>query len=203
MTRRTTSYQRKQFFLSDSSQPRLLVGIELIFLILLVISGAIFYLIANRNLTTTYFQAHLHIKNMLEILIPLLIAINLVGLIIGAVLTLFYTHRIAGPVYRLCRILRQAGQGNLAQAVNFRKDDELKELDKATTEMLTALNQRVQKLRTIATEVNAEAQAIATAHPALNGDLSDLTNAAQALEQELAAFRLVSDISLARPSESE
>lgn len=33
---------RRKYFLADSSQPRLLLGIELIFFVLLIISGIIF-----------------------------------------------------------------------------------------------------------------------------------------------------------------
>lgn len=179
-----TTYRRTKFFLRNSSQPRLLLGIEIIFLILLIISSAIFYLIANRDLTTTYALAHLKIRNVQEILLPTLVAINFGGLILGAVLMLFYTHRIAGPAYRLCRILREVSKGNLAQSIRFRQSDELRELEAATTEMLTGLNNRVAKLQALATQ----ARVFAVAAP--GNAMIPLKDTALALEQELNAFQL-------------
>ncbi len=138
---------RRKYFLPDSSQPRLLLGIELIFFILLVISGFIFYLVANQDLTASYYQAHLKINNLRNILLPTLIALNLAGLIVGAVLALFFTHRIAGPLYRLSRIMRNIGTGNLDHVIKFRKGDEMKEMERATETMLLGLNQRIQTIK--------------------------------------------------------
>lgn len=178
------TYRRTIFFLKNSSQPRLLLGIEIIFLILLVISSAMIYLLASRDLTTTYLQAHLKIRNVQEILLPTLIVINFGGLVLGAGLTLFYTHRIAGPVYRLCRILREVGAGNLEQSPRFRQGDELRELEAATDEMLFALNKRIAKLQALAT------QARRFADSAPGDEMIPLKDTALALEEELKAFQL-------------
>jgi len=153
-----TIRHRRKFFLWKSSQPRLLAGIEIIFIVLLLITGAVFASIANRDLTEAYFKAHLAIRNMLEILIPSLIVINLIGLLASIVLAVFFTHRITGPVYRLCGILKEVGAGNLAQVVQFRKGDELKELDDAATEMIAALQDRVRGLQSLCAELNRQVE---------------------------------------------
>jgi len=178
------AYHRTTFFLRKSSQPRLVVGIEIIFLILLIISSAILLLIANRDLTTTYMQAHLKIRNVQDILLPTLVAINVGGLALGAVLVLFYTHRIAGPVYRLCQTLRQIGQGNLSQSVHFRQTDELRELETATTEMVAALRARIARLQALAAQTRALTRAMS------GEDTHALENSVCALESELNDFQL-------------
>ena len=189
-THQNPTHHRRRFFLPDSSQPRLLIGIELIFLILLVVSSTIFCVVTNRDLTTSYFQAHLQIKNLQELFLPVLVLVNLGGLILGAVLSIFFTHRVAGPVYRLCHILRQVGQGNLNQVVQFRAGDELKELDRATSEMLVALNQRLLRLKGRAILLRTQADALPTAAGTPAKQIEFLRDATVALEQELAAFEL-------------
>ncbi|NOY98295.1 MAG: methyl-accepting chemotaxis protein [Chloroflexi bacterium] len=176
-------YVRKRYFLPESSQPRLLLGIELIFLILLLVSGAIFYVIANRDLTTTYYQAHLQIKNLRDILLPVLIAINLVGLVLGAILSLFFTHRIAGPLYRLCRVMKEVGQGNLDQVIHFRKSDELREVETAADEMLAGLNARIADLQASAGRLHDHLDA-------LGGVGSAPREEAEHLLQVLSEFRV-------------
>ncbi len=184
------SYQRKNFFLWKSSQPRLLVGIEIIFVILLLITGGIFALVANRDLTETYYKAHLTIHNMLEILIPSLVIVNLMGLIASIVVAVFFTHRIAGPVYRLGRILREIGQGDLAQTVHFRKSDEFRELGAATVEMIAALQERVLGLQSLSAKLNRQlGSAFGSAD---QPDVRALRETARELSDQLAAFRLPS-----------
>lgn len=186
-------FQRKRFFLSDSSQPRLLLSIEILFLFLLIVSGVILYLVFNQDLTTAYFQAHLRVKNAQDILLPTLVLVNLGGLMTSIVLMLFYTHRIAGPVYRLCRILREVGQGKLVQSVAFRRNDSLKELEQATVDMLGGLNERMSNLRTTARGASALTDVLLSAHPALSIEFGHLRDTLCELENELARFQLPSD----------
>ncbi len=156
---------RRKYFLADSSQPRLLLGIELIFFVLLVISGIVFYLFANQDLTTNYYQAHLKIKNLKDSLLPILIGLNLAGLVISAVLALFFTHRIAGPLYRLNLTLRSVGKGDLDHRVKFRKGDEMKDVEAAAEEMLRGLNQRIASLKKLGTCLETLAKEEGTSAP--------------------------------------
>ena len=196
---RLTKHPRRKFFLRESSQPRLLVGIEVIFLILLVVSSLIFYLLANRDLTTTYWQAHLNIRNVQELLLPTLTFINLVGLAVGAVLLVFYTHRIAGPAYRLARTLRQVGQGSLPRAIHFRRGDELAELEAATNDMLTELGRRMQLLQAHARELNQEIAQLA-GNDSVSAALAHLQETARRLDEELAVFHPPADASTGQPT---
>ena len=175
---------RKQFFIWKSSQPRLLAGIEIIFFILLLVSGGIFAFVANRDLTETYFKAHLTIRNTLDILVPSLVVVNFLGLIASVVAAIFFTHRIAGPVYRLCSILQKIGQGDLAQIVKFRKGDELTELDDAATEMIVNLQVRVKELKALSTKLNTEIT---------NKQFDQARETAQMLDKNLSVFQMPSE----------
>ncbi len=63
--------------------------------------------------------------------VVLLIAIS------GAViLTLFITHRTAGPIFRMSRTLREIASGKLPRKVTLRKKDEFKELSAAVNAVI-------------------------------------------------------------------
>jgi len=184
MSERPTTW-RRQYFLWHSSQPRLLLGIELIFLVLLILSGALFYLVANRDLTASYYQAHLRIRNVQDILLPTLVLVNLGGLLLGGIMTVFFTHRISGPVYRVCRVLRQVGEGQVSDSIRFRESDELKDLEAAVSDMLSGLKKQALALRVLAAEARVEVDALAASHPELREEISDLQGATAALEAAL------------------
>ena len=57
--------------------------------------------------------------------------------------TIFFSHRIAGPLYRFRTIFEEIGKGNLAVSANIRKDDYLKKEAEGLRDMLTSLRERV------------------------------------------------------------
>ena len=125
----------------------------------------------------------------LELLLPTLILLNLlnaVGLIATSVISVFFTHRIVGPVYRLRQIMRDVGNGNLSQFAQFRKDDELQELAAGFDEMIVGLNRRVYGLRS-----RADAVLKASSSTALGPQVTGLSHEANQLAADLAHFRVL------------
>lgn len=141
------NFKRRKYFIREGSQPRLILGIQAIFFVLLAIGGAFFYLLTTRSLGQTYSSAHMNIRNVSDIILPTLIGMDVMGAVLSCMATVFFTHRIAGPAFNLGRVLKEIGQGNLAKRVTFRKHDELKELAWATNEMVIGLNSRLSNAR--------------------------------------------------------
>jgi HAMP domain-containing protein len=151
-------HRRRTYLLREGSQLRLIIAIQIIFLVLLVVGGVLFYLVTKRDLGETYWSAHITVKNVSEILLPTLIAMNAVGVALSITASIFFTHRIAGPAFSLCRTLREIGRGNLDQRVAFRKNDEMKELAQAANEMLENLNHRLLTLQTEGEAIRDESE---------------------------------------------
>jgi methyl-accepting chemotaxis protein len=63
-----------------------------------------------------------------EVVVPAIVANNLVLLVVMTVIGLFYSHRIAGPVYKMNRELRRVLEGTEGVRVKLRKKDQLKDL---------------------------------------------------------------------------
>ena len=140
-------FRRRRYFLRGTSQPALLVSAQLIFIGSIVITSVVLLLVANRDLTESYFSAHLAIRNLREILLPTLVAVDLLGLVVSSALLVFYTHRVAGPSYRLCRILERVAAGDLSQRVRLRKGDYLQDVAASTDAMIRQMNARLSQLR--------------------------------------------------------
>lgn len=73
----------------------------------------------------------------------------LYGLNMAAVygLIVYYSHRIAGPMYRFAETLKRIGDGDLTQTVKLRKHDFLQELGSEIDRMTHGQAAAVQELR--------------------------------------------------------
>jgi methyl-accepting chemotaxis protein len=181
---------RRVYFIRDSSQPHLILGIQMIYLLLVFFSGIVLYIVISYNLAGDPARPP-NGHDTLDLLLPTLILLNAVGLIATSIISIFFTHRIAGPVYRLRQIMRDVGDGNLSQFAQFRKEDELRELAAGFDEMIVGLNRRVYGLRGRADSLlRASAAGAAGAQPA------DLSREANQLVADLARFRLLSKADL-------
>jgi methyl-accepting chemotaxis protein len=66
-----------------------------------------------------------------------------------AILSIFVSHKIAGPVYRLEETTRIIASGDLTYQVNLRQGDELRDLQDAFNKMSDSLRSMVAKDREI------------------------------------------------------
>jgi methyl-accepting chemotaxis protein len=178
-------FSRRVYFIRDSSQPHLILGIQVIYFLLVFFSSIVFYIVANYNLSGDL-ASPLNGRDTLELLLPTLIFLNAVGLIATSVISVFFTHRIIGPVYRLRQIMRDVGGGNLSQFAQFRKEDELQELAAGFDEMIVGLNRRVYGLRG-----RADAILKASASAAIGAQVTGLSHEANQLVADLARFRVL------------
>jgi len=115
--------------------------------VVLVLVGTLFYVAANKNLEEDYFKAHLVLKTTMDNLLPILIAVNGIALILAAFLIVRFTHRIAGPVYRLRKMAPRIAEGDLSRELKFRQSDEAKEIAEAVNQIINGLRQKISVLK--------------------------------------------------------
>jgi len=53
---------------------------------------------------------------------------------------LFYSHKIAGPVYRFKKVTEEVAKGNFDIEINLRKNDEFKDLAESMNTMIRELS---------------------------------------------------------------
>jgi methyl-accepting chemotaxis protein len=79
-----------------------------------------------------------------NMLISIMGGLTLLVLFIG-VLGIYFTHKVAGPIYKMKLLLRQVGQGKLNFRGGLRKGDELQDFFEAFAEMTASLKERQAK----------------------------------------------------------
>ncbi len=136
-------FRRRKYFLKDTSQPRLLLAAQIILGVVSLIASLALYLLFDRDLTASYFAAHIAISNVRQMLLPVLVGVNVFALLFSSIVLVFYTHRIAGPAYRICRVLKSLARGQLSAPVRLRAGDFLTELADTLNQALIFLNQQI------------------------------------------------------------
>ena len=143
--------RRKNYFIDKKFQATFIIKFCVLIIIGAVISGSIIYLMAKPTVTTTFENSRLVIKNTASYILPSvllssLVAIGLIG-IATILITLFTSHRIAGPLYRMEKDVQELASGNLTKKFSLRKADELKALAESLDKMAQSLRNDIDMIK--------------------------------------------------------
>ncbi len=148
---RRSAKKRKQYFIKKAFQMKVIVQFLLILFIGIIISGVCIYFLADNELQTQLFTAHLTIENTRDLLLPIIIFTSLIVLTLLSTLTvytvLYLSHKIAGPLYRFEKITEDIGKGDLNTYVKLRKNDELLPLQTAFENMVENLKNKIMNFK--------------------------------------------------------
>lgn len=164
-------------------QLRMLLSVMAVVFVAVGFASIFFYFFSNQEVGQTYRQFHINIKNFLEILLPGVIIAFVLGIVSATGLAVFFPHRIAGPLHRMERDLKEkVGEGNLTVRFSIRKGDEVGEL-------ATALNVTVDKLKEKVGKVIAATGELAMAARGVEENRR-LTEAVKKVEESVKTFRI-------------
>ncbi|MBI3815490.1 MAG: methyl-accepting chemotaxis protein [Nitrospinae bacterium] len=143
--------KRRQHFIKKRFQARFIAKFILLILLGSAVSGIILYVMAGSKLGATYYSAHVKIENTWDILFPAIVTTNIVTVILISLatvyITLFVSHKIAGPLFKFEKLMKEVGEGKLNVKPSLREADELVELSNAFGDMLTGLNNKIKEIK--------------------------------------------------------
>lgn len=147
MTRRRKSYV---------SKPNFQIKLTIIFMLMVTIvanlvGGMCYWLISEKFhdlvAQTPDDFAEITTNDIAQFLLPKILVAQAVSLMVVFFLSILVTHTIAGPVYRMERVAREIGAGDLTGKTKLRPRDELKELADAFNIMTEGLSEKIRILR--------------------------------------------------------
>lgn len=151
MSEAALSHKRRNYFIKKEFQVRFIIKFCLILLAGIAISSGLLFILSRDTLTTTFDQSRLVIENTGLAILPSLIYTNLITLALVTLATIFVTlftsHKIAGPLFRLEKELKDIGEGNLAKVVTLRKNDQTAEMARSLNQMTRNLNAKVSAVK--------------------------------------------------------
>eukprot|EP01156_Anaeramoeba_ignava_P005910 Anaeramoba_ignava/a347284_143.p1 GENE.a347284_143~~a347284_143.p1 ORF type:complete len:219 (-),score=15.41 a347284_143:71-727(-) len=138
--------RRKKYFIKPGFQSRLTAIFILIVIIVANIVGALVYGFSVEKLENKLVEESklpVNSKQLGQALLPGVIIAELISIFVVAFICIFVTHTIAGPVYRMERVVRNVGEGDLTHFIKLRPKDELKDLADAMNEMTMGLRNKI------------------------------------------------------------
>ena len=145
------TYKRRQYFIKKEFQFRFILRFCLLILIGGMLSTGLILYFSQGNLTSLFSNSRLVVTDTAMFILPAVLYTNLVTIAIISLsmiaVTLFVSHKIAGPLFRLEKDINVIAEGNLTYTVNLRKGDQLRELSVDINHMTTSLNNKITKIQ--------------------------------------------------------
>ncbi|MCP3874535.1 MAG: methyl-accepting chemotaxis protein [Desulfobacteraceae bacterium] len=144
------SYKRRTIFIKQEFQFKFILKFCLLLVVGVIISTSLLFLLSQETLTSSFENSRLVIKNTGSAILPSVIVTNLITLgiicIAAIIVTLFISHRIAGPMYRFEKDLCKIEDGDLCTHINLRQKDQFSEMALALNDMTKGLHHKVSRV---------------------------------------------------------
>lgn len=181
------TWKRRNYFIKQDFQGRFILRFFLTILLSAVVFTIILSIFSAHTITITYRDSFLRIEKTPKALFYEIIrAHGIYIFFIGAgisILSLFLSHRIAGPLYRFEKSIEEVIKGNLSFRIRLRKKDEAKELAEAINRMIETLSSRLSQIRVISNEIEVSLLEVKKANEQQTGTKESLNKALNALEE--------------------
>ncbi|MCM8778350.1 MAG: methyl-accepting chemotaxis protein [Candidatus Omnitrophica bacterium] len=142
--------RRRIYFIEKKFQSRFIIKFCLLVILGSLVIGVLLYLLTIGSTTVVFENLRATVKTTADFLFPLLIQTIVVTTVIISIatiiLTLFISHKIAGPLYRFKKELISVGSGDLSRNFQIRKNDQLQDLALSMNEMINKLRESLKEL---------------------------------------------------------
>jgi len=134
-------------------------------------------------LTTTFENSRLAVRSSSDYMLPYIVMSGTAAIVIigfaAIVMTLFASHKIAGPLYRIGKNIEDLASGNLNVRFGLRSGDEIKELAEKLDAMAQSLRSKVAAIKSAFRSLEASAK---DASPEMKRDIQNLKEAISRLD---------------------
>lgn len=135
--------RRRKYFVNKEFQTKFILRFCIFVMLTAVVMVGLVYMLSTKTTTTSFENLRLIVKRTSDFILPTLVLSSLMASIFVSIaciiIVLFVSHRIAGPLYRLEKSLKEIGRGNLSVDVRLRKGDEIKALAAGVNNMIRNL----------------------------------------------------------------
>jgi len=150
MSQEQREYKRSNYFIKKEFQIRFIIKFCLILLGGIILSSLLVFLFSQETLTSSFENSRLVIKNTGDAIIPTLVVTNLATLAVITIaaigVTLFVSHRVAGPMFRFEQDIKRIAAGDLRVRINLRQKDQFPEMAKSFNEMTVSMHKKIAEI---------------------------------------------------------
>jgi len=184
-------YVRKQYLVAKKFQLKY-VGLILLFMFLTaaLCSYVVYYtsmILLGEKLANVYPQGRL-VSIVRIVNFRILLSVLLVSPFV-AIIGIFLSHRIAGPIDRMEKFLDGIASGNLSSYITLRTKDELISLADGINRVVDSSRGRIGKQKEVLSRVLVELEGLKKGAESKTADISSTRDAISKMEKEIASLR--------------
>lgn len=151
--------RRRNYFINKKFQASFIIKFCSLVIIGTAISGGVVYWMSRSTVTSAFENSRLVIRSTADYILPsVLLSSAIVVIFIGLAaiaITLFTSHRIAGPLFRIQRELEELSKGNLNVNFILRKNDEVRVLADTLNDMTELFRRNILGSAKVISELEA------------------------------------------------
>lgn len=143
--------RRKNYMIDKSFQGKFIVKFCLVVMLASLLTGMLIYYFNLQTTTVAFENSKVVVKStsdfILPIMVQILIMVTVAASFAAASVTLFTSHKIAGPVYRLKIELERMKKGDLTTDVQLRANDQLQKAAEELEGLRSELQSNIKELK--------------------------------------------------------
>jgi len=151
MAQQNTYQKRRTYLVQKGFQIGFILRFCLLLLAGIFLSTGLIFLFTQGTLTSTFRDSRLVIDRTATIILPAIAYTNLITLalitIATIIVTLFVSHKIAGPMLRFEKELAAVASGDLSKKIVLRKKDQMTGIAESLNYTIKALREKILLLR--------------------------------------------------------
>jgi methyl-accepting chemotaxis protein len=153
--------QRKRLNLQvkRNLQVWLMIRIGGIIILTSIISALILYSYAHHETINSFYDAHIKLRRLSDLLIPVVLSGSFVSLIGGALVAIFLPQKLAGPLFRVEKDFKSVEQGDLTVRIHLRNNDSLQSFADRLNSTINHLDQQMGQIQQLSTTLKDQSNA--------------------------------------------
>ena len=158
------NYQRKNIYIDQDFQNRFILKFCALVVAGTAVTIVALYFLSRHSTSVAFVDARVKVMTTADFLLPLMVQtlIIVMGFVSAAtvVVTLYVSHKIAGPLYRFKQTFRELTVGNFTRPVTLRKGDQLLDVAGDFNRMIMVLSTQLVEAKKILQTLKADIDAI-------------------------------------------
>ncbi|MCP4652508.1 MAG: methyl-accepting chemotaxis protein [Candidatus Omnitrophica bacterium] len=146
-----TKSKRKQYLIDSNFQIKFILKFCLVVVLSSLLVVGLLLFLAKDSTTVAIENTQVLVKNTADFILPLTISAVLIGMLFSGgvvlILTLFTSHKISGPLYRLKNEVDNLTKGDFKRNFYIRGDDQLQNFSQSLDQMCNSLRDKHLALR--------------------------------------------------------
>ena len=185
------NYRRKHYFIDKSFKSKFILTFCLIVFVSAVLTMGLLLYLSNDSNTVAIENTRVIVKTTADFILPMTVQTILISVVFSGVaviaLTLFYSHKISGPLFRLTREIEAVGQGDLTRGFQTRGNDQLQKFSQGLLKTSEEIKRHFIELKARHSELRAYLEG--KNFVLSKKDKEDISARLEALERELQYFK--------------